>query len=312
MLSIVRYNKQLKDDWDFIVTNSKNGTFLHSRDYIGYHRDRFSDQSVMFYYNSKAIAVFPSSSHELTIVSHGGLTYGGLVYGKEVSATVVLDMFECLADFYREAGYQKILYKAVPKAFHSYPAEEDLYCLYRVGAKLYRRDLSSVIDISNRPKLSDSRKSCARKAHKTGAQFLEISDFTGFHRLLASALEKFNTVPVHSVDDLVLLRSRFPNNIRLFGILLYDDLLAATLVFDCGDTVHTQYMASSPKGRAVCALDFLLANLIEHIFVNKKYFSFGISTEKDGMILNEGLLKLKESYGGRAIIHDHYEWDLSN
>lgn len=310
MLSILRYNEQLKDDWDCIVTNSKNGTFLHSRDYIGYHGDRFSDQSVLFYYNSRAIAVFPSSSHELSVVSHGGLTYGGLVYGKEVSATVVLCMFECLANFYREAGYHKIFYKAVPKAFHSYPAEEDLYCLYRVGAKLYRRDLSSVIDIGNRPKLSDSRKSCARKALKAGAQFLEISDFTGFHLLLASALKKFNTSPVHSIDDLVLLKSRFPSNIRLFGILLYDDLLAATLVFDIGDIVHTQYMASSTKGRALCALDFLLANLIEDTFSNKKYFSFGISTEKDGMILNEGLLRVKESYGGRGITHDHYEWDL--
>jgi hypothetical protein len=194
--------------------------------------------------------------------------------------------------------------------FHTYPADEDLYGLFRMGARLSRRDLSSVIELATRPKLSDSRKSTARKAPKAGARFAEIDDFEGFYTLLASVLHKFGSAPVHSSAELALLKSRFPNNIRLFGVIHEDRLLAASLVFDFGHVVHTQYMAASEEGRALGALDYLLTQLIDSIFSEKNYLSFGISTEKHGQFLNEGLIRQKEGFGGRGMIHDFYDWVL--
>ncbi|MCS3802730.1 hypothetical protein HNO92_000380 [Chromobacterium alkanivorans] len=310
MSAIFSYKPDLKDAWDSVVRQSKNGTFLHLRDYMDYHADRFIDRSVLVYDKSNPIAVFPCSIHDDTVVSHGGLTYGGLIYGIEVHANTVLDVFQLLAEHYKSAGFKKIIYKPVPRVFHTYPADEDLYCLFRVGARLSRRDLSSAIELTNRPKFSDSRKSTARKASKAGACFEEIGDVEGFHTLLTAVLVKFGSVPVHSVEELSLLKSRFPNNIRLFGVLLKGRLLAASLVFDFGRVVHTQYMASSDEGRVLGALDYLLIQLIEEIFMHKQYFSFGISTEQQGLFLNEGLIRQKEGFGGRGMVHDFYEWDL--
>jgi hypothetical protein len=34
------------------------------------------------------------------------------------------------------------------------------------------------------------------------------------------------------------------------------------------------------------------------------FFSFGVSTESNGRILNEGLLWQKESFGARSVVHD--------
>ncbi|MCI3204944.1 MULTISPECIES: GNAT family N-acetyltransferase [Pandoraea] len=308
--SVTRYGPELKDAWDGVVRNSKNGTFLHLRDYMDYHADRFTDCSLLFQENGKVVAVFPCSAHGDSVVSHGGLTYGGLIYGKDVHATTVLSMFDTLAEHFKAAGFQKVVYKPVPRVFHTYPADEDLYALFRMSARLYRRDLSSVIELATRPKFSDSRKNTARKAPKAGARFEEIDDTEGFHALLASVLARFGSSPVHSVAELRLLKSRFPENIRLFGVLLEDRLLAASLVFDLGPGVHTQYMAASDEGRALGALDFLLVNLIENTFSEKQYLSFGISTEQQGQFLNEGLIKQKEGFGGRGMVHDFYEWDL--
>ncbi len=49
-------------------------------------------------------------------------------------------------------------------------------------------------------------------------------------------------------------------------------------------------------------MEFLITSYYE-----KKYFDFGISTEKEGHFLNEGLIAFKESFGGSAVIHDFYE-----
>ena len=310
MGGIIAYRPELQGDWDDVVRQSKNGTFLHFRNYMDYHAGRFSDRSAIFYEKNKPIAVFPCSAHSDSVVSHGGLTYGGLIYGKETHATTVLSIFQSLAAHYKAVGFKKIVYKPVPRVFHTYPADEDLYCLFRLGARLYRRDLSSVIELASRPKFSDSRKNTARKAAKAGARFAEIEEMEEFHSLLASVLVKFGSAPVHSAAELELLKSRFPNNIRLFGIIQGERLLAASLVFDFGHVIHTQYMASTEEGRALGALDYLLIQLIETTFADRQYLSFGISTEQQGQFLNEGLIRQKEGFGGRGMVHDFYEWDI--
>ena len=48
------------------------------------------------------------------------------------------------------------------------------------------------------------------------------------------------------------------------------------------------------------------------VYKNKKFFDFGISNENEGKIINKGLLKWKESFGARAIVHDFYEVKTSN
>jgi len=73
-----------------------------------------------------------------------------------------------------------------------------------------------------------------------------------------------------------------------------------------------QYLACSPFGREVGALDYLLDVLVGEIYIDKKYFDFGISTENDGRKLNEGLIAQKEGFGARGFVHDFYKWDLRN
>jgi hypothetical protein len=74
--------------------------------------------------------------------------------------------------------------------------------------------------------------------------------------------------------------------------------------------VHTQYLAASTEGRQLDALSLLLAQLIEDTYADRRHFSFGISTEQQGQVLNAGLVAQKEYFGARAIVHDIYEWPL--
>lgn len=308
-MNIVRYTHDQGHSWNSLVKSSRNGTFLHLREYMDYHADRFTDHSLLVY-DDKLVAVLPANECGDTVVTHGGLTYGGLIYPLGVHAVDVLEIFQKIGAYFKAAGKRALVYKATPHIFHRYPAEEDLYALFRHGARLVRRDISSVIELEERPKFSDSRKNTARKADKLGVAIGRSDDFHGFHHLLSSVLAKFGTSPVHTSEELSLLKSRFPDQIELYAATHEGALLAATLVYDFGNVVHTQYMASSDIGRKCGALDFLLLQLIEKTYSNKCYFSFGISTEEQGRILNGGLIRQKEGFGGRAVVHDFYEWNL--
>ena len=60
------------------------------------------------------------------------------------------------------------------------------------------------------------------------------------------------------------------------------------------------------------ASDVLMDCLITQYSTGKKYFDFGISTEKGGAYLNRGLAAYKESFGARAVMYDTYKVDVAN
>lgn len=310
-LSLIAYTPVHSNAWDTVVNHSKNGNFLHLRQYMDYHAHRFDERSVLVEKNAKPVAVFPCNRMDDQIVSHGGLTYGGLIYGNDLHATEILEILIILVRHYRAVGARTIVYKAIPHVFHRYPAEEDLYALFRLGAKLVRRDISSVISIKDKLKYSDSRKNTVRKAQKQGVVVKEGDFLKEYYALLSLVLEKFETRPVHSLAELELLVDRFPDNIRTFCAFKADRMQGGAIVYDFGHIAHTQYLAVSEEGREIGALDYTLAHLLDESFSHHQYFSFGISTEQAGKKLNEGLIFQKEGFGGRGIVHDFYELELT-
>ena len=308
--SLIPFEDSLQPTWDGVVTSSRNGNLLHLRDYINYHANRFDERSVIIRKDGKSLAVFPCNRVDDRLISHSGLTYAGLIYGNGFRAADALAVVELLGEYVRDQNCRTLSYKAIPHIFHRYPADEDLYALHRIGAQLVRRDLSAAVQLANRIKLSDSRKNTIRKSVKHGVVIREGDFLADFYSLLTVVLATHESRPVHSLDELEFLTTRFPGGIRLFGAFDQDHLLAAALIYDLGTVAHSQYMASSEDGKAVGALDFLLAHLLDVVFSDKQYFSFGISTEDQGRYLNEGLVFQKEGFGGRGVAHDFYEWNL--
>ncbi len=275
---------------------------------MDYHADRFVDHSLLCWDEDRLIAVMPATQSNQALVSHGGLTYGGLVLAQKTRAVDVMQAFEALLNYLQDAGLSKLVYKAAPYIFHLRPAQDDLYALWRAGGQIVRRDISSVIHLDEPRKLSKGRKWLVARAKKENLAVADSLDLVRFHELLSSVLAKHGANPVHSVQELELLSNRFPERIRLRCIKRDGAMLAACLLFVFDTVVHTQYIATSEEGKQVGALDFLLEEVIrESSELGKKYFSFGISTEAGGLVLNEGLIAQKESFGGRGVTLDWYE-----
>ena len=135
-----------------------------------------------------------------------------------------------------------------------------------------------------------------------------------FWTLLTATLKSYHQVaPVHNVDEILRLKSLFPKEISAFCVYEGEQLVAGTLLYIAGKTVHAQYIAANERGRMEGALDFLFDQLIEkYRNEGKSYFDFGISTEQQGSILNQGLLFQKEGFGGRGVCYDTYNVELEN
>ena len=302
----------MADEWNQFVSASKNGTFLFDRRFMDYHSDRFSDHSLMCYREGRLYALLPANEKGDTLVSHGGLTYGGLVTDSRCSAKGVLDTFTAINDYLRAAGFRDVVYKAIPWIYHQLPAEEDLYALTAVcRARLTIRDISSTIVATRRLKFTESRRSGLRKAQKAGLLFRESTNVDDFWPILNDNLtQKYAVRPVHTADELRLLQSRFPDEIKLW--LVYDGHkpVGGTLLFLTPQVLHTQYISATPYGKQHGALDLLFDHLINHVYAHCPYIDFGKSTVSDSADLNEQLIFQKEGFGARAVCYDTYEYEL--
>ncbi|EDO7114794.1 GNAT family N-acetyltransferase, partial [Campylobacter coli] len=298
-MKIKKYNLNSKDIWNNFNKDAKNGLFMFDRNYMDYHSDRFMDNSLMFYEDEKLIALLPCNVVENILYSHQGLTFGGFIVDENMKQGKMLECFEVLKEYMKENNFKKLIYKSIPYIYHKIPAQEDLYALFRNKAELFRVDCSTTIDLQNVLKMSDLRKRCIKKAQKNKVEITSSEDFNIFLILLNSVLQKQHGVnAVHSVEELKLLYSRFPQNIKLFVAKFNGEIIAATLVFIYENLVHTQYLAANEKAREIGALDLLIKTLMDEFAKSKKYFDFGISTENGGEFLNHGLISQKEGFGG--------------
>lgn len=112
--------------------------------------------------------------------------------------------------------------------------------------------------------------------------------------------------------EITLLAGRFPQQIRQFSAHCNGRIAAGVTVYETPTVAHAQYSAVTDEGQKAGALDFLFAWLLNERYVDKRYSDFGICNDKNGRLLNHGLLDWKEAFGGRTCVHDFYEIPTCN
>ena len=306
---VTPYSPDHKEQWDRFVTESRNGTFLFKRDYMDYHADRFTDASLMLWDDGSLVALIPASRHDEEWRSHGGLTYGGFVAGRDFRATLAIQALEETTNHLANTGIKRMILKPVPHIYHRMPAEEELYALFRRGARLVRRDLSSSLFLSNRHTYSKGRKSSLSKARRESVEVGPSHDWETFMAIEESLLlEKHGTRPVHTGAEIRMLAGRFPANIHLLTATREKRILAGIITYTTDTVCHAQYIASTPEGRECGAVDAAVDFAIQQAAV--PWFDFGISTTDQGRVLDASLVANKEGYGARATCYDQYLLEL--
>ncbi len=307
---IKRYDDSCKKEWNDFVSSSCNGTFLFFREYMDYHAHRYDDHSIMIYRKGYLQALLPAHLINEVFFSHQGLTYGGFVVNREMTADDMMDIFNKVIEYLiLNTAVLKWIYRSIPHIYSSYPCEGDLYALFRHNASLIERKISTVIPSDGAMEFSTLRMRKVHKAEKEGFIICKDNDFASFWNVLEENLkDRHEAKPIHSLEEMELLHERFPENILLYSV--YSDkgkTMAGCVIYLSKNVAHVQYIGSSPVGREKGAVDFLFYYLTHKEFKEVKYFDMGTSVEDGGRVLNEGLIFQKEGFGGRAVVYDTYE-----
>ena len=301
-----------KEEWNLFVKDSKQGTFLLDRSYMDYHSDRFTDHSLLIYRQGKLYALLPANERDHTLYSHQGLTYAGLLTSAKATTEDICQVFIAINAYLKSAGFQKVVYKAIPWIYHQIPAEEDLYAIVKeCHAHIAVRNIASVIDMSHPLKWRRDRHYGANKAATDGITIEESQDFPAFWQILEDNLMlTYQAKPVHSLEEILLLKSRFPKQIRLYVAKQKEDVLGGTLLYLTPQVVHAQYISATPQGKHNHAIDAIFRKLLKEEYRDCQFFDFGTSNEDGGKVLNTSLIYQKEGFGGRGVVYDTYEWEL--
>ncbi|MDQ2960484.1 MAG: GNAT family N-acetyltransferase [Candidatus Dormibacteraeota bacterium] len=299
--------------WDDLVRRSTTGTLLHTRRYLSYHADRYEDRSMVIYDAAdRIVAVFPAArdlDDPTMVVSHPGITYGGLVSEDRLNAESVVEALELVVRAYRATGFQRLVYKAVPTIFHRRVQGSDVHALFRAGAAWTRSELAAFVDVNHRGHVSRGRSSAIRKALRSGIELSSgPAELAAFWPVLTSVLrQRHGAVPTHSRDEMEHLAALFPAEIECLVARDRGTVLAGAVVYVTPVSLHTQYLASSPQGRTASALDLVVEGIIDRASaLAKRYVSLGTSAGKGGLGLNPGLHEYKLSFGACTTTFDWY------
>lgn len=307
MITIIRYNELKKSCWDNFISCSKNGTFIFQRDFMEYHSDRFNDFSLMIYNDKKLIALLPANIIKNTVYSHQGLSYGGIILKKDTKFKAHILIYQNILSFLEEQKITKFIIKEIPIIYNQ-QNDEFTVIVNNLKSKILITDIYTYLDTREKLLLNRNRKRALKKAKINDIKIIKNNDFTNFWNqlLIPNLKNRFNTNPVHTLNEILLLKEKFDNEIVFFGAYQNKILKAGAVLFISNDVAHFQYSAGELIERNNGALDLLFYEIIKYFISEKKYISFGSSTGKNINSINEGVLYWKESYGTENVVQRTY------
>ena len=200
---------------------------------MDYHSDRFTDHSLMMYKDEELIAVLPANIKDETVYSHQGLTYGGFVLNEKCKLFDALEAYKAMLQFLFSEGIASLYFRVIPTFYNLLPSDELEYFLFRSGATLEKRDVLMVIDYAYKLRFQKNRREGINKAIRNGLTVTIDNNYDTFWNeiLIPNLKQKHGIAPVHSLDEIKLLASRFPDNIKQVSVYKEDKMVAGTTVF---------------------------------------------------------------------------------
>ena len=319
-LRIQPFSEDRQAVWDDFVRDSVNGTLFHTRRFLRYHPpSRFEDASFLILDGEKLVSVVPaalirSEDGAAMLVSHPGASYGGPVFRRKASFSLILSVVDAIERFARDHGAAAFQTRLPPHVFHHVPLEELEFALRFRGFRIVRSEMSSATPLGPNvvANFSVNCRNQLRQAQRGPLVAAESHDFRQFWDVLEMNLSTAHGVtPTHSLADILRLRELCRAEIRLFVACSGERISAGTVLFDCNsEAVHTFYMASRTEDRHLRPLNLAVHAAMKWAWdAGRKRINFGVSTP-DGMSVNHGLLHFKEGFGGRGVCRDTYRKEL--
>lgn len=322
-MEILRFDEKKHVFWDEFVRSANNGTIFHERHFLNYHpKGRFRDHSLLFFEKGKPIALLPAveySRDNLSILhSHRGSSYGGIVQPENQGIEKNIRIVKALNQYADSAGFDRIIMTLPPDIYNRRLNNYLEFACFRNGYRYLKREISSVLALEstieeNIAKFKSTNRTAFRRGEKMGVSVRISEDFADFYAILKNNLKiRHGVLPTHSLAELIELKKRYPERIRLYGAYLKDKMIAGIVMFDANSRVTLAFYISHDenyqKYRGVNVLfKEVIADSIERGF---SYLDYGIFTVN--MVPNFGLARFKESFGSGGVFRDTLMTDIKH
>lgn len=332
-IKIVKYENKHFDLYESFVENSINGTIFHERKFISYHpEERFDDCSLLFFRGEKLVAVFPAAiiqKENIKILkSHPGTSYGGLIIKENLSYSFTNSLFEKLEEYCIKNNINFIEFRHSPRIFLKNPLDQIEFVLINRGYIREAEELATCYDLSQIKYLTQSQyinyynnntntkaRQNIKKAisHKLNFKIINNkNEISTYYNILENNLKKYNTKPVHSLEEIIKLFSLYPERVKIVVAELNGKILGGFLIFNINSIGwHIFYSALDYNYIEYKPIHFCLFMLKKYLSeMSYKYLNYGISTENSGKYINESLLSFKESFNGIGVIRTYWQKEI--
>ena len=318
MFRFERYNEQDEEIWDdFVMEKSVNGTFLQTRRFLNYHpKDRFVDESIIIYNKKNNIAaVCPACLIEedgkKIFFSHKGTTFGGIIIDKKhYRAKYLIEMVKEFKEFILKENFDEMYLKMTSDIFSRVESDLFQYAFQYNDFKEFK-ELSTYIDLDTYKEdilsnFAQGKRTNVHNCVKEGLLTKELEadeEIKVFYDILCENLSKYDTKPVHTLQELLeLKKNKLKSECGFYGTFLGDEMIAGSMMFYFPKVhcAHTQYLAARQDYNKLSPMTYMYYSMIKKMKeLGYKKVSWGTATEDLGSYLNIGLITSKEDFGSR-------------
>ncbi|WP_339687339.1 hypothetical protein [uncultured Nonlabens sp.] len=309
-IQVQKYLLQNAAEWNAFVKQSVNGTFLLDRNFMDYHQERFEDHSLMMHLDGQLMCCIPAHVKDGIFYSHRGLSYAGLIISAN-AATNIDRIVDALLEYLKGLAFAKAELQLPPVSYQSIN-KEIAAVLEQKGFTPNRKLHNQSVALDQEIQVSPKKSIGYRNGKFEGLRMETTNDFRSFWEevLTPQLAERYHSKPVHSLIEIELLASRFPENIIQYNVYREGALLAGITFFIKGNIVKSQYTASSPDGLKTDAVAYVYMEAMKE-FKEKgcSLMDYGPVNEKDGSV-NKGLQRFKKQLGCQEEEWRRWEFEL--
>ena len=331
MIEILKYNQNMKNDWDLFVSKSFNGTIFQKRQFLSYHVNRkFDDCSLLFKKRGKIIAIIPAATvkykNKKTLSSHPGASFGGIVHNN-ISFDDCDKVVELLELFCKENSYDDIFMVQTPSIYNKHHQNELVDYVMKINA--YDNNeyyISNVLNIENNIqnqilKIVKNKKRTVSYYNgllkKYNITFKWVDCFDEFYPILVKNKKKHNSEPTHSLDELEILKSRFPDDILQLMLYTNKRPIAGMTIFKANNKgailFYSMFDYEYNKMQPIPHLMHYILDWAKNSGL--AFIDYGVShlpQASNPLAPSRSLIKFKEEFGCFGVVRNAYRKKIND
>jgi hypothetical protein len=324
-IDIVPYADKDRDTWEWIVKDSNNGTLYHTQKFLEYHpKGRFNNFHHIIAVDGNACCAVPGciaeSEKGKTFVSYSGASVGGFVLPEDFGLEDTDRVICAFLDYLKGRGFCRIEITLPPIFYGRRQNNHADFILSREGFGFKKREVSSVIAL-NYPDddilktFEPSARRSVKKATTSGVEVMADDSETAYrdyYKILEKNLNlRHNVKPVHTVEEMMDIKRRFPEEVFLFTARHSGRIIGGIWLFKINRDVSVAfYISHDQEYQELRPINLLYYETIRKtVSWKQKYFELGLFTVN--MAPNYGLGRFKESFGAQGLFRDYFRKDLA-